>query len=292
MLKRQKILLTVLMEADRSISHIELVKAVFLLRHETTLANEPAFYDFVPYRFGPFSFALYRELSALVLDGYVIDEEKSIRLAERMKSEARERTAELPSAWRRAVKRTVAEYLAASQDELLRDVYARYPWFALKSELDALVADRPQSPAVPLAIYTVGYEGKSVDTFFNGLLENGIEAILDVRANPISRKYGFARKSMSDIAGKLGIEYVHLPELGISSEDRSTLSDFESYQALLDRYESEMLPGRGEAIANVVSLLNQKPSALLCMEKDVRCCHRGRLAKTAAKKSDLEVTHI
>lgn len=268
------------------------MKAAFLLRHETTLANEPAFYDFVPYRFGPFSFALYRELSALVRDGYVIDDEKSIRLAERMKSEAREQTAELPSAWRRAVKRTVAEYLAASQGELLRDVYARYPWFTLKSELDALVTDRPQSPAVPLAIYTVGYEGKSVDTFFNGLLENGIEAILDVRANPISRKYGFARKSMSDIAGKLGIEYVHLPELGISSEDRSTLSDFESYQMLLDRYESETLPGRGEAITNVVSLLKQKPSALLCMENDVRCCHRGRLAKTAAKKSDLQVTHI
>ena len=292
MLKRQKIVLTILREAGRPISHIELVKTAFLLRNESVLANESAFYDFVPYKYGPFSFALYRELSALVRDGYVIDEAKSVRLAGRMTSEARERSEELPSKWRRAVKRTVAEYLVASQDELLRDVYARYPWFALKSELDALVSERPESPTAPLAVYTVGYEGKSVDVFFNGLLESGVEAILDVRANPISRKYGFARKSMSEIAQKLGIDYVHLPELGISSKDRSSLTDFDSYQVLLDRYETEMLPDRGDAIANVVGLLEQKPSALLCMEKDVRCCHRGRLATTAAKQADLEVTHI
>jgi len=77
-LKRQRILLRVLREANRPISHIELVKAAFLLRQETLLANESAYYDFVPYLFGPFSFALYRELRALVRDGYVVDEEKSV----------------------------------------------------------------------------------------------------------------------------------------------------------------------------------------------------------------------
>ncbi len=292
MLKRQKILLRVLRDANRPVSHIELVKAAFLLRQETALANEPAFYDFVPYKFGPFSFALYRELGALVRDGYVIDAEKSVRLAGRMKAESHAHSDELPSSWKSAVKSTVGHYLSASQDELLHDVYRRYPWFALKSQLETLVSDRPESPVAPLAVYTVGYEGKSVDTFFNGLIENGIAAILDVRANPISRKYGFARKSMSEIARKLDIEYVHLPELGISSKDRSTLSDFDSYQVLLDWYETEMLPNRGTAVTNVVHLLQQKPSALLCMERDVRCCHRGRLAKTTAKQAELNVTHI
>jgi len=292
MLKRQKILLRILREANRPISHIELVKTAFLLREESVLANEPAFYDFVPYKFGPFSFALYRELSALVRDGYVVDEDRSVRLAGRMKSESNSKSDELPSAWKSAVSRAVRQYLSASQDDLLRDVYSRFPWFALKSELDDLVSEVPDAPVAPLAIYTVGYEGKSVDSFFNGLLASGVAAILDVRANPISRKYGFARKSMSEIAAKLDIEYVHLPELGISSKERSDLSDFDSYQVLLDRYEDEMLPSRTDAVANVVQLLGRKPSALLCMEQDVRCCHRGRLATTAAIQTGLEVTHI
>lgn len=292
MLKRQRILLRILREARRPISHIELVKAAFLLREESVLANEPAFYDFVPYKFGPFSFALYRELSALVRDGYVVDEERSVRLAGRMKSESIRKSNELPTGWKSAVHRAVREYLSASQDDLLRDVYRRYPWFAFKSELDKLVSEVPAAPIAPLAIYTVGYEGKSVDSFFNGLLSSGVAAILDVRANPISRKFGFARKSMSEIAAKLDIEYVHLPELGISSKERADLSDFESYQHLLDRYEDEMLPRRTDAVANVVQLLGRKPSALLCMEQDVRCCHRGRLATTAAAQAGLDVTHI
>lgn len=292
MLKRQKVLLRILTEADRPLTHVELVKTAFLLRTESVLAGETTFYDFVPYRFGPFSFALYRELSALTRDGYVKENETSVQLVGRMRSESRKRSDEIPDAWKQAVRRILNEYTSSSQDELLRDVYVRYPWFALKSELRHLAEDVPESPVAPIAVYTVGYEGKSVDAFFNGLLASGMDAILDVRANPISRKYGFARKSMSEIARKLGIDYIHLPELGISSNDRSTLSDFESYQRLLDRYEQEMLPTRSAAISTAIRLLQQKPSALLCMERDVQCCHRGRLASAVGKRTDLPVLHL
>ncbi|MCH7726993.1 MAG: DUF488 family protein [Planctomycetes bacterium] len=292
MLKRQKMLLRILDEANRPLTHVELVKAAFLLRYETVVLNEAAFYDFVPYRFGPFSFALYRELGALSRDGYVTEDENSVQLVARMRGESRRRADEIPAAWKAAIRHTVAKYLSCTQEELLRDVYRRYPWFALKSELGHLVAERSNPPTVPIAVYTVGYEGKSVDGFFNGLLVSGIEAILDVRANPISRKYGFARKSMSEIARKLGIAYFHLPELGISSDDRSNLSDFASYQRLLDRYEQEMLPTRASAVSRATQLLNQKPSALLCMERDVRCCHRGRLALAVGKQTGLPVSHL
>lgn len=113
-----------------------------------------------------------------------------------MKRESIRRSDEVPTPWKSAVQRAVREYPSASQNELLRDIYRRCPWFALKSELHDLVSEAPDAPAAPLAIYTVGYEGKSVDSFFNELLLSGVAAILDVRANPISRKYGFARKLM------------------------------------------------------------------------------------------------
>lgn len=292
MLKRQKTLLQLLEFAGRPLTHIELVKAAFLLRQETVLSRERTYYDFVPYRFGPFSFALYRELRALERDGYILDDDRSVRLNDRMRRESQEKSSEIPCEWRSAIRRTVSEYLSGSQDELLRDVYQRYPWYTLKSELRRLIKQKPTTQRAPIAVYTVGYEGKSVDGFFNAMLESGIAAILDVRANPISRKYGFAKKSMSEIATKLGLAYFHLPELGISSSDRSSLNDCDSYQRLLDRYEHEMLPTRSDAISVASDLVQKEPAALLCMERDVRCCHRSRLALAVGDETGLPVTHL
>ena len=143
-----------------------------------------------------------------------------------------------------------------------------------------------------MGVYTVGYEGKSVDEFFDDLLEAGRGGILDVRANPVSRKYGFAKRSMGRIAEQLGLTYQHLPELGIPGDRRARLSDFASYQRLLDQYETTMLPGRTTEVKAAAQLLRSRPSALLCMESDVRCCHRGRLAKRIAADEGLHVTHL
>ena len=128
--------------------------------------------------------------------------------------------------------------------------------------------------------------------FFDRLLKKGIAALIDVRANPVSRKYGFARSSLSEIAAKLDIQYHHIPELGIVSKERVGLNDYQSYQRLLNRYERETLPKRSGDIERLIALLRMKPSALVCMEKDVECCHRGRLAKVAAERSGLPVINL
>ena len=71
MLRRQKTVLALLAEAHEPMTSTLLVKLVFLLRRETILRDDPVFYDFVPYLYGPFSFALYRELDCLQRDGLV-----------------------------------------------------------------------------------------------------------------------------------------------------------------------------------------------------------------------------
>ena len=143
-----------------------------------------------------------------------------------------------------------------------------------------------------MRIYTVGYEGRSVDRFFDHLLRSGMEAILDVRANPISRKYGFAKRSLSEIADRLGVVYHHLPKLGIPSALRGGAGDFNSHQRLLERYQYEMLPRQATEIDRLIRLLRQRPCALVCLEKDARQCHRGRLAQAASAKSGLPVKHL
>lgn len=293
MLIRQKIILSLLARAGKPLSPTVFVKLMFLLRHETELKKDRTFYDFVPYRFGPFSFALYWELGSLRQNGYVTPEEDRIALCHRTRSLAAEKTEELPASVNEAVASVVARYGRLSQRALVRDVYARYPWYATNSELPEGRSDSTICPKkVPPAVYTAGYEGKSIDAFFNELLRKGIEVVVDVRANPVSRKYGFSRKRFSDIARKLGVEYRHVPSLGIPSSARAHLSDYVSYQRLLRRYESTMLPLLNGEIGAVAQLMRERPAALVCVEKDVRCCHRSRLADAVSRENHLQVVHL
>ncbi len=293
MLNRQRMILALLEHAGAPIQHTILVKLAFLLREETAVGRDRTFYGFVPYKQGPFSFGLYRELEILERDGYVERGKQSIGLASRTRKLTHDQIERLPPAQSDAVSTVVKKYGKKQRTSLLRSVYSRYPWFASKSELVQYVPnDVPAPPKREPAAYTIGYEGKSVDEFFNELLASGMKGILDVRANPVSRKYGFAKRSMSKIAKRLGLAYHHMPELGITGNHRADLSDFDSYQRLLDQYERKMLPKRTEHIEQATELLTSQPLALLCMEKDVRCCHRGRLANRIAKESGLAVEHL
>jgi uncharacterized protein (DUF488 family) len=293
MLNRQRMILALLDQAGAPIQNTKLVKLAFLLREETAVGQDRTFYGFVPYKYGPFSFGMNRELDTLERDGYLARGKESIGLVSRTKKLSREQIERLSPVQSEAVASVVREYGSRTRASLLRSVYNRYPWYASKSELGQYVPkDVPAPPKREAAAYTVGYEGKSVDGFFNGLLASGIKGILDVRANPVSRKYGFAKRSMSRIADNLGLAYHHLPELGITGDHRADLSDFESYQRLLDQYEKTMLPKRATHIRKATALLQSEPLALLCMERDVRCCHRGRLANRVAQESGLSIEHL
>ncbi len=68
---RQKVILGMLTRVEQPLQLTPFVKLMFLLRHETSLRHSRTFYDFVPYKFGPFSFALYREMNVLRRNGYI-----------------------------------------------------------------------------------------------------------------------------------------------------------------------------------------------------------------------------
>ena len=257
------------------------------------MRDDGTFYAFVPYRYGPFSFALYRELEALNHQSFLMKDDNTIRLDRSMSRETERKIADLPSSVRSAVKTIASRYGSTPQKSLVRDVYARFSWYATRSELtDLLPPNMPDAPAAQVAVYTVGYERESVDGFFDRVLRAGIRRIADVRANPISRKYGFARSSLSGIAGKLGIGYRHWPQLGIPSDERAVLSDYASYQRLLDRYETEMLPNQTSTLSDLCRSILDEPTALVCVEHDVRCCHRSRLANAVAGETGLPVKHL
>jgi uncharacterized protein (DUF488 family) len=283
MLNRQKTLLFLLQAAGRPVQRMELTKWCFLLRHEFGSAGGSAFYDFVPYRFGPFSFGLYQEAGKLEQNGYLVapdgDSWTATDIAAHMAppSDVLDDVVRLLSRWKRRSLESLVDY-----------VYERYPAFTVNSERRKL-AERPKtSPAV----FTAGYESLSVDAFLNLLVESGIERLIDVRQNPVARRYGFHRSTLSILLGRLGIDYVHVPELGIPSSFRQQLATYADYERLFKKYEAKTLSTEESAIGNVARLVAERPSVLVCMEADPEYCHRSRLASRVAAETSLPVTHL
>lgn len=284
MLLRQKILLSFLRHAEKEVSRLSLVKWSFLLSQEVTEKKFDSFYQFVPYRYGPFSFSLYHELNQLATAGLVMPIGRNFIGVSSIASASEYK---LDMAIEERVKQFQRYYGKMSSDQLLGYVYEHYPWFTLKTVLADRRAVQPVKADV--AIYTAGYEGFQIDGFFNRLLSFGMTQIIDVRRNPISRKYGFHKSTLAKLAGKLNIRYEHIPELGIPSEYRSNLETLEDYEALFDSYEQEILPVNRSAVAQAATLISSVPSVLICQEADPRYCHRTRLALHIHRLTGLRV---
>ena len=179
-----------------------------------------------------------------------------------------------------------------AQGDLIRTVYQRYAWYAVNSQLPERNLVSPQRPTAVPAIYTAGYEGKSVDAFFNELLWRGMAALIDVRANPISRKYGFSKLRLEQFCERLGLVYRHLPGLGIPGGARAGVRSRASFERLMLHYERSMLPPRSVEVEKLGTLMTRKPCVLMCVEGRPQDCHRGKLAQALAARTGLKVVHL
>lgn len=283
MLHRQKILLQWLRLVGRPVDKMEVTKWSFLLRHESRSQGGSAFYDFVPYRYGPFSFCLYQEAAKLEAVGYI----RSIDTSKWCLSPTAPSAAPDACALEDA-RRIVDMFADRKVSTLINYVYDRYPQYTYYSEIRRLAS----APIATPAVYTAGYERLSVDAFLDMLVQRGIKRIVDVRNNPIARRYGFHKSTLARLAEGLGIAYCHFPELGIVSADRRGLHEFSQYRALFDEYARTTLPEQPGATAAVAKLISEASSVLVCMEADPVCCHRSVLAKRVSRDTGLPVVHL
>ena len=220
-------------------------------------------------------------------DGYLIESDENTWTLTELGHEAILR---LPLDVLRNSREIVRLYSPLTSQQLLDVVYSRHPWFTGKAVRETRRA--VTQPQVSPAVYTIGYERFLVDGFMDELLRCGIQRIIDVRNNPASRRYGFHGSTLSRICQSLDLEYQHFPSVGIPALERSGLGDTASYERLFAMYESGILPAQGEVIAQIATLLVEKPSALMCMEADPDSCHRLRLAKAVAPVANLPIVHL
>jgi uncharacterized protein (DUF488 family) len=133
-----------------------------------------------------------------------------------------------------------------------------------------------------MKLFTIGYEGSTQPELIAALKAAGVERLIDVRALPLSRKPGFSKSTLKAGLEEAGISYVHLRALGTPAEGREAArrgrhEDLERiYAGQLD------LPEAMVAAEQLRELAIEKPSALLCFERDPSGCHRSLLIAAAA----------
>ncbi len=282
MLNRQKTLLLLLHLAGRPVSREELTRWAFILREEMPSHGGNTFYDFLPYKYGPFSFCLHREMDGLIRDGYVEDGDFWTTTAL-----ALEFAQTLSEAIRHDGRQLVERFAKKPVNRVVDYIDSKYPRFNTSTDKKVV-----KESVAPPAVYTAGYERLSVDAFLNRLIQNGIQRIIDVRNNPVARRYGFHKSTLAQLGGRIGVQYVHVPELGIQPALRQNLISPDDYDALFDRYVAETLVDEPLAINRVVDLMAKKPSVLVCMEADPRFCHRSRLAETVSQATGLPIQDL
>jgi uncharacterized protein (DUF488 family) len=139
-------------------------------------------------------------------------------------------------------------------------------------------------------VYTIGYEGSTQDELIAALQAAGVERVIDVRAVPLSRKPGFSKNVLAAGLKEAGIDYVLLKALGTPPAGREAAHKHR-FDEMARIYAVQLeTPEAGVAAAQLIDLAGEKPSALLCFERDPAHCHRTLLRESVM--AEWEVTDL
>lgn len=294
MFYRRKIILALLQVFENELDKIRLQKLLFLLSMHK-LTSE---YDFVPYKYGCYSFSANADLIAMVNKGILIETNSHFK-----KNDATDYLKLLKSNDKNKIVELKALYGRMNANSLMKHTYINYPFWATKSLKAKELLDEVQYQKVLNSVpnidrtilYTIGYEGISLEEYLLKLLKNDVKVLVDVRRNPLSMKFGFSKSSLIKYCNAMGIEYIHYPEVGIQSEERQELNSQEDYDKLFDNYRKNNLPHTVNDQNKIFDLLKTKKRiALTCFEADVCQCHRKHLAEAISNNPEFiyEIKHI
>lgn len=141
-----------------------------------------------------------------------------------------------------------------------------------------------------MRIFTIGYEAATVAELLAVLSRAGVEQLIDVRALPLSRRPGFSKSQLRASLAQAGIDYVHLKPLGTPPAGREAARKGRHAELEAIYARQLELPEAIAAAAQMLDLAQEKPSALLCFERDPGACHRSLLL--AAVAPDAEVVDL
>jgi uncharacterized protein (DUF488 family) len=143
----------------------------------------------------------------------------------------------------------------------------------------------------PKAVFTIGYEGRSLADFLADLHAHDVRLLVDVREAPISRKAGFSKSSLGNALNDAGMGYRHMRALGCPKAIRDAYKNDGDW-ARYTRAFMQHLDQQTSAVLELKTLVDSQSAALLCYEADFTRCHRTYVARAVAARSASVVEHI
>jgi uncharacterized protein (DUF488 family) len=143
-------------------------------------------------------------------------------------------------------------------------------------------------------IRTVGHGSLGADAFARLALEAGIDAIVDVRRFPGSRRHPHVRREeMQRWLGEVGLEYHWLPALGgrragVPGSPNVSLRN-EQFRAYADHMGTEEF---ALGMTDLLAVTEARPAAVMCAESLWWHCHRRLLADHLVLVEACEVEHL
>jgi len=134
-------------------------------------------------------------------------------------------------------------------------------------------------------IYTIGYEGHTIEKFIRKLRDSNVQQLIDVREIALSRKNGFSKGILASELRKNGITYKHLPELGSPKDIRHQLHQDWDYGRFFKEYQKHI---HDEDVMQNISIIEglakRRKTILMCFEKDFKKCHRSIIAEELKRR--------
>ena len=273
---------------------IRLQKLLFLLSRNQIKPE----YDFIPYKYGCYSFSANADLTAMVRQGILQESESDFA-----KNDEVEYFKTLKLIDQKKILELKESYGKMNANSLMKHTYMNYPFWAIKSLKAKEILDEKYYGKVLNAIpksdkttlFTIGYEGISLEEYLTRLVRNDVKILVDVRRNPLSMKFGFSKTLLQRYCNALDIEYLHSPEVGIESDKRQELNNQSDYDKLFENYKECNIPNTLKTQNKILDLLKSKKRiALTCFEADICQCHRKHLAEAihSNQSFSFDVKHI
>jgi uncharacterized protein (DUF488 family) len=134
-------------------------------------------------------------------------------------------------------------------------------------------------------IYTIGFAGRSAESFFEALKAAGIDRLIDVRLNNTSQLAGFTKKADLEyfLREICGADYVHETVLAPTEE---LLKAYRSKAISWDEYERRFwsLMAERRIEERLAPSLFATKAVLLCSEKTADHCHRRLIVEYLDRK--------
>lgn len=279
MFYRRKIILALLQAFEGQLPKISLQKLLFLFSTRQTKTD----YDFVPYKYGCYSFSANADLVAMVRHGQLLEDQSSFT-----KIDPVDYVKKLNETDKKILIEIKNTYGKMTTNSLMKLTYLNYQYYAINSIKAKEILNDEQYEKVlnakpvnkEIILYTIGYEGISLEEYLNRLIKNDVKVLVDVRSNALSMKFGFSKTQLKTFCGSLNIEYIHIPEVGIQSELRQELKTQMDYDNLFDIYKRQNLKKTTIHQQKIINLLKDKKRiALTCFEANICQCHRRHLAE-------------